>query len=333
MKKWDVFISHASEDKKKVALPLSKSLEKAGIKVWLDFNELTIGDSLREKIDEGLAQSHFGIIIVSEEFLSKEWPKKELNGLFALEEGNQKVILPLWYNVDKKLIAGYSPILADRLASNWKDGLDQITNTISSVIFKEARKANSEMLSVKGRLMQLYEAHPTKSEIKSFLNRHKYIIASAMMCDEEKVSLRKKLKNEQSEVYKLMPDFVQSTPLTSIGRESVVAVFLGSPKEDIDFSERLEKMKQRMLYFIEEKTPNYAIKDLTCIGIIGRRKVLTENDRLIIDSFSLPELKPLQKLTPEERGKIDLRIQTQTRSYPGTIITSIRTYDWLLELA
>jgi hypothetical protein len=87
MKKWDVFISHASEDKELVARPLSSYLQRAGIKVWLDENELTIGDSLREKIDEGLAQSRFGIVILSKHFLAKEWPQRELNGLVALEEG------------------------------------------------------------------------------------------------------------------------------------------------------------------------------------------------------------------------------------------------------
>jgi hypothetical protein len=53
---WDIFISHASEDKAEVARPLQKILEGAGLRVWLDENQLEIGDSLREKIDEGLAQ-------------------------------------------------------------------------------------------------------------------------------------------------------------------------------------------------------------------------------------------------------------------------------------
>lgn len=42
--KWDVFISHAYEEKEKVAIPLSTALKKAGISVWLDKTELKIGD-------------------------------------------------------------------------------------------------------------------------------------------------------------------------------------------------------------------------------------------------------------------------------------------------
>ena len=97
MKTWDVFISHASEDKDAVAVPLARALQNAGLRVWLDMQELDIGDSLREKIDEGLSFSQFGVVIISPSFLSKLWPKRELNGLFALEGDGQKIILPVWY--------------------------------------------------------------------------------------------------------------------------------------------------------------------------------------------------------------------------------------------
>jgi len=47
---WDVFISHAAEDKAEVAEPLSEALENLGLRVWLDSHELTVGDSIREKL-------------------------------------------------------------------------------------------------------------------------------------------------------------------------------------------------------------------------------------------------------------------------------------------
>jgi hypothetical protein len=54
---WDVFISHATEDKDEVARPLAQALHNAGLRVWLDENELQLGDSLRAKIDHGLANA------------------------------------------------------------------------------------------------------------------------------------------------------------------------------------------------------------------------------------------------------------------------------------
>ncbi|MGW4693216.1 DUF1883 domain-containing protein [Kitasatospora cineracea] len=57
----EVFISHASEDKADVATPLARCLQDAGVSVWLDVLELKIGDSLRRRIDQGLARSAFGV--------------------------------------------------------------------------------------------------------------------------------------------------------------------------------------------------------------------------------------------------------------------------------
>lgn len=63
-KTYDVFISHASEDKDEVVRPLAQALINQGLKVWYDEFELKIGDSLRRKIDKGLANSNFGIVVL-----------------------------------------------------------------------------------------------------------------------------------------------------------------------------------------------------------------------------------------------------------------------------
>lgn len=66
---WDLFISHASEDKEKIARPLAEALRKEGFKVWYDEFTLKIGDSLRRSIDYGLANSRYGLVILSPNFL------------------------------------------------------------------------------------------------------------------------------------------------------------------------------------------------------------------------------------------------------------------------
>ena len=134
MKRWDAFISHASEDKDTVALPLAAALKRAGVRVWLDRFELRVGDSLRDKIDEGLAESCFGIVVLSPDFLAKRWPKQELNGLFALEEGGRKVIPPVWHKVTKSAVAEYSPILADRLATETSRGISSVAAELLAAI-------------------------------------------------------------------------------------------------------------------------------------------------------------------------------------------------------
>jgi hypothetical protein len=48
-KHWDVFISHASEDKDSFVRPLAEALTESGLQVWFDETALKIGDSLGPK--------------------------------------------------------------------------------------------------------------------------------------------------------------------------------------------------------------------------------------------------------------------------------------------
>ena len=91
---WDVFISHASEDKDSVALPLRNALAARGITVWLDKTELRVGDSLRRKIDQGIRASRFGIVVLSETFFAKGWTNHELDGLVTRNVVGEQSLLP-----------------------------------------------------------------------------------------------------------------------------------------------------------------------------------------------------------------------------------------------
>ncbi len=132
--RWDVFISHASEDKEAVARPLRRMLQEKGLRVWIDEAELRMGDSLRQKIDEGLAHSRYGVVVLSTSFFAKRWPQQELNGLVAREDDGRKVILPVWHEVDKAYVTGFSPTLADRLAAMTVNGLERVVAEILNAI-------------------------------------------------------------------------------------------------------------------------------------------------------------------------------------------------------
>lgn len=115
---YDFFISHATEDKDGFVRELAETLRARGAKVWYDEFTLKVGDSLRRNIDRGLADSKFGVVVLSEHFFRKEWTNRELDGLVALEVGGQTRILPIWHKVSKDEVAKYSPTLADKVALN-----------------------------------------------------------------------------------------------------------------------------------------------------------------------------------------------------------------------
>jgi hypothetical protein len=81
IKSWDVFISHATEDKDLFVRPLAETLQRLGVSVWYDEFTLRLGDSLRRSIDKGLVSSNFGLVVISQNFIKKKWPEYELNGL------------------------------------------------------------------------------------------------------------------------------------------------------------------------------------------------------------------------------------------------------------
>jgi hypothetical protein len=136
-KRWDVFISHASEDKEDFVEPLAKALDDSGLNVWYDKTALTVGDRLRQKIDEGLAQSQYGVVVLSHNFFAKHWPKEELEGLFVREVNGApgvKVILPVWHNISANEVAQYSPMLAGRFAANSNSGIHVVVRELRQAI-------------------------------------------------------------------------------------------------------------------------------------------------------------------------------------------------------
>lgn len=118
VRQYDVFISHASEDKDDVVRPLAMELQQQGLKVWYDEFELKIGDSLRRKIDKGLANSRFGIVVLSKDFIRKGWTNYELDGIITRSVSGEQVVLPIWHNITKQEVIDYSPSLADKVARN-----------------------------------------------------------------------------------------------------------------------------------------------------------------------------------------------------------------------
>lgn len=115
---YDVFVSHAWEDKESFVDEFVVELEKLEIKVWYDRQRIKWGDSMRARIDEGLKKSRFGIVVISPDYIAdgKYWTKAELDGLFQLESINGKMLLPIWHNITKQQVMNYSPIIASKLA-------------------------------------------------------------------------------------------------------------------------------------------------------------------------------------------------------------------------
>jgi hypothetical protein len=189
---WDVFISHASEDQEGFVRPLVLELQSHGLKVWYAEFSLKLGNSLSESIDRGLAESKFGVVILSKHFFEKEWPRRELNGLVARESDGAKVILPLWHGVTQAEVARYSPILADRFAVDTSLSLSHVANKILEVVCPESSLASLDWEHLKDwrYLLEYKTQHNLNEMVNSpqFLSQYPLALSASQfvnkLCDD-----------------------------------------------------------------------------------------------------------------------------------------------------
>lgn len=133
---YDVFVSHASEDKKDFVNDLVATLEEYGYKVWYDTHQLRWGSSIRAEIEKGLKNSRFAIVVLSPSYFADEkyWPTAELSAFFQLETVYGRKILPIWHKLTKDQVLKYSPLMADKKAINTATyTVDEIALSLKSI--------------------------------------------------------------------------------------------------------------------------------------------------------------------------------------------------------
>ena len=141
-KHWDVFISHASEDKAFVS-DLVRCLERRKLSLWVDYKVLLPGDSILRRIEEGLSRSSFGVLVLSEPFFSKTWTGREMEAMIGLYMDREDRLIPLWHGVDEPAVRAYSPLLVTRLAIRTAPGVAMVAKEISRKI-RLSRASSSE---------------------------------------------------------------------------------------------------------------------------------------------------------------------------------------------
>jgi hypothetical protein len=125
-----VFLSHSSRDKPFIR-KLATDLTANGVTVWLDEQNIHVGDSIPERIAQGLAESDFFLIALSASSVESEWVKRELNNALVSEIARRKVtILPV--RLDD---APVPDIIQDKkyanFANGYKEGLAELLAAIN----------------------------------------------------------------------------------------------------------------------------------------------------------------------------------------------------------
>lgn len=131
---YQCFISYAGEDRPLVKQLVNALVEK-NIRVWWDKGQIRLGDKLTLKIDEGLASSKHGLIVVSRSFVAKQWPQAELRALaHRAVEGSSRAILPVLVGMDHDQFSRTYPLLADIVSTTYTGDIQALVSEIVDAI-------------------------------------------------------------------------------------------------------------------------------------------------------------------------------------------------------
>lgn len=128
----DVFICHAHLDKAAFMRPLSELLNRRGISCWLDEAQILPGDSLVEKINEGLRTSRIVLVIITDAFLDRNWPQKEMNSALSREIRTGEVLVVPVLCIDHDRYFDRYPLLEDKLYLDWRAGPRSLADHIAA---------------------------------------------------------------------------------------------------------------------------------------------------------------------------------------------------------
>lgn len=137
-----VFLSHSSADKM-LARRLAADLYDASVKVWFDEWEIETGDSITQKIQDGLRESDFVAVLLTRQSVEHAWVEKEWQSRIALEAATgRKLILPL-----KADDCELPPLLTDRAFADftieYAAGLKQLLRALGIAAAGNESRAGS----------------------------------------------------------------------------------------------------------------------------------------------------------------------------------------------
>jgi hypothetical protein len=126
-----VYLAHASEDHETMAKPLAEALVANGIDVWFDEWEIRAGDSLRRKMEEGLANCTHFLVLLTPNSLHKPWVEIEIDAGFVRAVGGESRFLGVRVGVG---VNDLSPFLrALRCPSVHLDQASEIKELIADI--------------------------------------------------------------------------------------------------------------------------------------------------------------------------------------------------------
>jgi TIR domain len=128
-----VFFSHSWQDKEQVR-PLAVALRSQGADVWFDEWEIEAGDSLVQKINDGLTDCTVFLVAISKASVESKWVLEELSSAVVKRIEQSAVLIPL--RVDDTPV----PQIINHLLYVKLDPVDEAAKVILKRVFQVSDK-------------------------------------------------------------------------------------------------------------------------------------------------------------------------------------------------
>lgn len=128
---FDVFISHASEDKDAIARPIYEALQKRGVKAFLDEAHIGWGENFTTKINTALGAARHVVCVISQNSVDKDWPLAEVNTALAMEVSGQKTTLPV---IVGKPDLSKLPLIRSKKYLSWSNDAEAVAAEVQKLL-------------------------------------------------------------------------------------------------------------------------------------------------------------------------------------------------------
>ncbi|XP_039156256.1 TMV resistance protein N-like [Eucalyptus grandis] len=158
---YQVFLSFRGPDTRRgITNSLYHALVDAGIHVFMDDEELRPGERISGNLLLAIDDSKLYIPIFSQTYASSHWCLRELakmveNSSKSKEEGNEKVILPIFYDVKPADVKLKTPLYRDAIL-NLEQRMEDQKKKFSSKDIETWRQALNEVDDTKGWQLKKY---------------------------------------------------------------------------------------------------------------------------------------------------------------------------------
>ncbi|MDR3295184.1 MAG: DUF1883 domain-containing protein [Clostridiales Family XIII bacterium] len=133
--KLKIFLLHHHKDSESIALPLAESLSTEGFSVFYEDFELEPGESLGEKLKNGVTKYRFGVVVISRAFIRTGWRTSDILYLKELLKSDYQEIYPLWHGITKtdaiNHVVDLAELVPDKLSAfNVEEATAEITRIL-----------------------------------------------------------------------------------------------------------------------------------------------------------------------------------------------------------